>query len=75
MTFLIFWGKYGKVSECFRINRVFFLSSFFYLFILLFFIFFFFFFFGNRQERIVSQHFIIIQSDQDLCPFTKLMDI
>ena len=32
--------------------------------------------FGNKQEDIMSlsQHFIIIQSDQDLCPLTKLMD-
>ena len=50
------------------------LLSFIYLFYY-FLSFFFFFFFGNRQERILPQHFIIIQSDQDLCPFTKLMDI
>ena len=33
------------------------------------------FIFLNKQEDItsLSQHFIIIQSDQDLCPLTKLM--
>ena len=37
--------------------------------------FFFFFFLGNKQQAItsLSQHFIIIQSTQDLCPLTKLM--
>ena len=49
MTFLNFWGKYGKVSECFRVNWVFSLSSFFYLFIYLFIYFFF-----NKQADITS---------------------
>ena len=46
----------------FRVNMVFFLSSLFY-------------FFGNKQQDIISlsQYFIIIQSDQDLCLLTKLM--
>ena len=44
----------------FRVNMVF-VSLFFLLF------------FGNKQQDItsLSQHFIIIQSDQDLCPLTK----
>ena len=33
-------------------------------------------FFSNKQQDItlLSHYFIIIQSDQDLCPLTKLMD-
>ena len=56
MTLLTFWGKYGKVSECLRQTWYFF--------------FLFSFNFGNKQQDImlISQHFIIIQSDQDLCP-------
>ena len=47
----------------FRVNIVFFLSSFIYLLIYLFF------FFCNKQDiTLISQHFIIIQSDQNLCP-------
>ena len=48
------------------------------VFFCLFFFFFFFFFFCKKKKTqkdvtSLSQHLIIIHSDQDLCPLTKLM--
>ena len=59
MTFLNFWGKYGKVSECFRVNWVFSLSSFFYLFIYLF-------IFFLINKRILRHYLKDAQVDLDL---------
>ena len=81
-------GEFSLFILLFFIFYFFFYLSIIYLFILfifsfyfifyfcLFFIYLFIFLFGNIQQDItsLSQPFIIIQSDQDLCPLTKLMD-